>query len=80
MILVGHTDSRSENFGNGRYTYKFKTDQNVEDLVEIFDSKSGKLFISSKEKGRGFEVRMIDYRGLEEKYNSLLSESINKKK
>ena len=52
----------------------------TEDLIEIFDNKSGKLYISSKEKGRGFEVRMIDYKGLEERYNTLLKESLNKSK
>ena len=35
---------------------------------------------SSKEKGRGFEVRMVDYKGLEERYNTLLNESLNKNK
>ena len=78
MVLIGHTDARFGALEDGRYTYKFKTDKQIEDLVEIFDSNSGKLYVSSKEKGRGFEVRMIDYKGLEENYNILLQESLNK--
>ena len=81
MVIVGHTDySRGISEGAGRYTYNFSTDKDTEDLIEIFDNESGKLYISSKEKGRGFEVRMIDYKGLEERYNTLLNESFNKKK
>ena len=57
-----------------------KTEKETEDLIEIFDNKSGKLYISSKEKGRGFEVRMIDFKGLEERYNTLLRESLSKSK
>ena len=79
MVLVGHTDlSRHGADSIGRYTYNFHTQKETEDLIEIFDNKSGKLYISSKEKGRGFEVRMIDYKGLEERYNTLLKESLNK--
>tara|TARA_B100000900_G_scaffold414099_1_gene439767 strand:+ start:2149 stop:2682 length:534 start_codon:yes stop_codon:yes gene_type:complete len=79
MVLLGHTDySRNDSENIGRYTYNFSTEKDTEDLVEIFDNKSGKLFISSKEKGRGFEVRMIDFKGLEERYNSLLKESLSK--
>tara|TARA_A100001011_G_scaffold351861_1_gene392281 strand:- start:142 stop:441 length:300 start_codon:yes stop_codon:yes gene_type:complete len=81
MVIVGHTDySRHSLESAGRYTYNFSTDKETEDLIEIFDNKSGKLYISSKEKGRGFEVRMIDYKGLEERYHTLLNESINKNK
>ena len=81
MVIVGHTDySRHVSESTGRYTYNFSTDKDTEDLIEIFDNESGKLYISSKEKGRGFEVRMIDYKGLEERYNTLLNESINKNK
>ncbi len=81
MVLVGHTDySRPGSEGIGRYTYKFSTEKEIEDLIEIFDNKSGKLYISSKEKSRGFEVRMVDYKGLEERYNTLLKESISKSK
>ena len=81
MVIVGHTDySRRVSENAGRYTYNFSTDKDTEDLIEIFDNESGKLYISSKEKGRGFEVRMIDYKGLEERYNTLLNESLNKKK
>ncbi len=81
MVLVGHTDySRHASDSIGRYTYNFSTKKETEDLIEIFDNKSGKLYISSKEKGRGFEVRMIDYSGLEERYNTLLNESLNNNK
>ena len=81
MVLVGHTDfSRHDSDSIGRYTYNFHTTKETEDLIEIFDSKSGKLYISSKEKGRGFEVRMVNYNGLEERYNTLLKESISKSK
>ena len=81
MVFVGHTDySRHGLENNGRYTYNFSTEKETEDLIEIFDNKSGKLYISSKEKGRGFEVRMIDYSGLEERYNTLLNESLNNNK
>tara|TARA_Y100001980_G_C14361268_1_gene169101 strand:- start:55 stop:366 length:312 start_codon:yes stop_codon:yes gene_type:complete len=81
MVLVGHTDySRHGSENIGRYVYNFSTKKETEDLIEIFDNKSGKLYISSKEKGRGFEVRMIDYKGLEERYNTLLKESLNKNK
>ena len=81
MVIVGHTDySRYSSETDGRYTYNFSTNKKTEDLIEIFDSKSGKLYISSKEKGRGFEVRMVDYKGLEERYNTLLNESLNKNK
>ena len=81
MVIVGHTDySRHVSESAGRYTYNFSTDKDTEDLIEIFDNESGKLYISSKEKGRGFEVRMIDYKGLEERYNTLLNESLNRKK
>ena len=81
MVIVGHTDySRHGSENTGRYTYNFSTDKETEDLIEIFDNNSGKLYISSKEKGRGFEVRMIDYKGLEERYNTLLNESLNKNK
>ena len=81
MVLVGHTDySRHGSESTGRYTYNFSTDKETEDLIEIFDNKSGKLYISSKEKGRGFEVRMIDYKGLEARYNTLLKESLSKSK
>ena len=81
MVIVGHTDySRHNSESNGRYTYNFSTNKETEDLIEIFDNKSGKLYISSKEKGRGFEVRMVDYKGLEERYNTLLNESLNKNK
>ena len=81
MVLAGHTDyppHGSESIG--RYTYNFSTEKDTEDLIEIFDSKSGKLYISSKEKGRAFEVRMIDYKGLEERYNTLLKESLRNSK
>ena len=81
MVTLGHTNyphQSSEN--NGRYTYNFSTNKDTEDLIEIFDNKSGKLYISSKEKGRGFEVRMVYYKGLEERYNTLLNESLNKNK
>ena len=79
MVIVGHTDySRHSSENAGRYTYSFNTSKEIEDLIEIFDTKSGKLYISSKEKGRGFEVRMVDYKGLEERYNTLLNESQNK--
>ena len=78
MVLAGHTDYRSESIG--RYTYNFSTEKEIEDLIEIFDNKSGKLYISSKEKGRGFEVRMIEYKGLEERYNTLLKESLRNSK
>ena len=81
MVLVGHKDYSlhgSENIG--RYTYNFSTEKKTEDLIEIFDNKSGKLYISSKEKGRGFEVRMIDFKGLEERYNTLLKESLRNSK
>ena len=79
MVILGHKDySRPDSKSTGRYTYNFKTDKKTEDLIEIFDNTSGKLYISSKEKGRGFEVRMIDYKGLEERYNTLLNESLNK--
>ena len=81
MILVGHKDYSSHGSESiGRYSYNFSTEKEIEDLIEIFDNKSGKLYISSKEKGRGFEVRMIDYKGLEERYNTLLKESLNKNK
>ena len=81
MVLVGHTDySRHDSESIGRYTYNFSTEKETEDLIEIFDNKSGKLYISSKEKGRGFEVRMIDFKGLEERYNTLLKESLSKSK
>ena len=81
MVIVGHKDySRHDSKSAGRYTYNFRTDKKTEDLIEIFDNTSGKLYISSKEKGRGFEVRMIDYKGLEERYNTLLNESLNKNK
>ena len=81
MVIVGHKDySRHDSKSAGRYTYNFRTDKNTEDLIEIFDNTSGKLYISSKEKGRGFEVRMIDYKGLEERYNTLLEESLSKSK
>ncbi len=81
MVLVGHTDfSRHGSEGISRYTYNFSTGKEIEDLIEIFDNKSGKLYISSKEKGRGFEVRMVDYKGLEERYNALLKESFSKSK
>ena len=81
MVIVGHKDySRHDSKSAGRYTYNFRTDKNTEDLIEIFDNTSGKLYISSKEKGRGFEVRMIDYKGLEKRYNTLLNESLNKNK
>ena len=81
MVILGHKDySRSNPESAGRYTYNFSTDKKTEDLIEIFDNKSGKLYISSKEKGRGFEVRMIDYKGLEERYNTLLKESLSKSK
>ena len=80
MVILGHTDypiKRSQEVG--RYSYNFSSTKDIEDLVEIFDNQSGRLFISSKEKGRGFEVRMVDYNGLEERYNTLLNESHNKK-
>ena len=81
MVLVGHTNySGHDSDSIGRYVYNFSTKKETEDLIEIFDNKSGKLYISSKEKGRGFEVRMIDYKGLEERYNTLLKESISKNK
>ena len=81
MVIVGHTDySRYGSENIGRYTYNFNTEKEIEDLIEIFDNKSGKLYISSKEKDRGFEVRMIDYKGLEERYNTLIKESRNKSK
>ena len=81
MVLVSHTDySRHGLDSIGRYTYNFSTEKDTEDLIEIFDNKSGKLYISSKEKGRGFEVRMIDFKGLEERYNTLLNESLSKNK
>ena len=81
MVLVGHKDySHRGSESGGRYTYNFSTEKEIEDLIEIFDNKSGKLYISSKEKGRGFEVRMVDYKGLEERYNTLLKESIGKSK
>ena len=81
MVILGHTDyPRQSSETYGRYTYNFSTNKEIEDLIEIFDNKSGKLYISSKEKGRGFEVRMIDYKGLEERYNTLLNESFNKNK
>ena len=81
MVILGHKDYSSPSSESaGRYTYNFSTDKKTEDLIEIFDNKSGKLYISSKEKGRGFEVRMIDYKGLEERYNTLLNESLNKNK
>ena len=81
MVLIGHTDySRYGSEGIGRYAYNFSTKKETEDLIEIFDNKSGKLYISSKEKGRGFEVRMIDYKGLEERYNTLLKKSYSKNK
>ena len=81
MVLVGHTDySRNGPESIGRYVYNFSTKKETEDLIEIFDNKSGKLYISSKEKGRGFEVRMIDYKGLEERYNTLLKESLRNSK
>tara|TARA_A100000164_G_scaffold365135_1_gene384324 strand:- start:1098 stop:1397 length:300 start_codon:yes stop_codon:yes gene_type:complete len=81
MVIVGHADySRHDLERTARYTYNFRTNKQTEDLIEIFDNKSGKLYISSKEKGRGFEVRMIDYKGLEERYNALLNESMNKNK
>ncbi len=81
MVLVGHKDySHTGSESASRYTYNFSTDKETEDLIEIFDKKSGKLYISSKEKGRGFEVRMIDFKGLEERYHTLLNESLNKNK
>ena len=81
MVIVGHTNYSHHSSGSdGRYTYNFSTNKETEDLIEIFDNKSGKLYISSKEKGRGFEVRMVDYKGLEERYNTLLKESLNKNK
>ena len=81
MVLVGHTDYSPHGLDSiGRYTYNFSTEKDTEDLIEIFDNKSGKLYISSKEKGRGFEVRMIDFKGLEERYNTLLNESLSKNK
>ena len=81
MILVSYTNySHYGSDSIGRYTYNFSTEKEMEDLIEIFDNKSGKLYISSKEKGRGFEVRMIDYKGLEERYNTLLKESLDKNK
>jgi len=81
MVIVAHTDFQRQSSGSdGRYTYNFNTNKDIEDLIEIFDNKSGKLYISSKEKGRGFEVRMVDYKGLEERYNTLLNESLNKNK
>ena len=81
MVIVGHADySRHDLERTARYTYNFSTDKETEDLIEIFDKKSGKLYISSKEKGRGFEVRMIDFKGLEERYHTLLNESLNRKK
>ena len=81
MVIVGHTDyPRQSSKSDGRYTYNFSTNKEIEDLIEIFDNKSGKLYISSKEKGRGFEVRMVNYKGLEERYNTLLKESISKSK
>ena len=81
MVLVGHTDySHHGSESIGRYTYNFHTTKDTEDLIEIFESKTGKLYISSKEKGRGFEVRMVNYKELEERYNALLKESISKGK
>ena len=81
VVILGHKDyPRSDSESVGRYTYNFSTDKETEDLIEIFDNRSGKLYISSKEKGRGFEVRMIDYKGLEERYNTLLKESLSKSK
>ena len=81
MVIVSHTDyPRQSSESDGRYTYNFSTNKEIEDLIEIFDNKSGKLYISSKEKGRGFEVRMVDYKGLEERYNTLLNESLYKNK
>ena len=81
MVLVGHTDNyRYGSESIGRYTYNFSTEKEFEDLIEIFDNKSGKLYISSKEKGRGFEVRMIEYKELEERYNALLKESLRNSK
>jgi len=81
MVLVGHKNySHHGSETIGRYTYNFSTEKEIEDLIEIFDNMSGKLYISSKEKGRGFEVRMIDYKGLEERYNTLLEESLSKSK
>ena len=81
IVIIGHKDyPRQDSENVGRYTYNFQTDKKTEDLIEIFDNKSGKLYISSKEKGRGFEVRMIDYKGLEERYNTLLEESLSKSK
>ena len=80
MVIIGHTDyPRQNSESDGRYTYNFSTNKEIEDLIEIFDNKSGKLYISSKEEGRGFEVRMVDYKGLEERYNTLLNESLKKK-
>ena len=81
MVFVGHSDyPRQSSESDGRYTYNFSTNKEIEDLIEIFDNKSGKLYISSKEKGHGFEVRMVDYKGLEERYNTLLNESLNNNK
>ena len=81
MVMVGHSNySHHSSNSDGRYSYNFSTNKETDDLIEIFDKNSGKLYISSKEKGRGFEVRMIDYKGLEERYNTLLKESLNKSK
>ena len=81
MVLVGHKDySHHGSESIGRYTYNFSTEKDTEDLIEIFDNKSGKLYISAKEKGRGFEVRMIDFKGLEERYNTLIKESLRNNK
>ena len=81
MVISGHKNHLRPGLeSSSRYTYNFSTDKEIEDLIEIFDNNSGKLYISSKEKGRGFEVRMIDFKGLEERYHTLLNESINKNK
>ena len=81
MVIAGHTDYGRKGFEEvGRYTYNFSSNKESEDLIDIFDNKSGKLLISSKEKGRGFEVRMVDFKGLEERYNTLLGESQKKEK
>ncbi len=81
MVILGHKDYDSRYSQEiGRYSYNFNSTKDTEDLIEIFDNQSGRLFISSKEKGRGFEVRMVDYKGLEERYHTLLNESKNKGK
>ena len=80
MVILGHTDYPIKYSQDvGRYSYNFSSTKDIEDLIEIFDNQSGRLLISSKEKGRGFEVRMVDYKGLGRRYNTLLNESHNKK-